>query len=41
MNKSLLFLIMGFAFIWLVLDQIYGKHLLSQFVTAIIPAAAD
>lgn len=41
MNKTLLFLIIGFAFFWLVLDQIYGNKYISQFVTAIIPAASD
>lgn len=39
MNKTLLFLIFGLAFFWLVLDQIYGNKFISQFVTAIIPAA--
>lgn len=39
MNKTLLFLIFSFGFIWIVLNQIYGNKLLSQFVTAIVPSA--
>ena len=37
MNKTLLFLTFGFAFFWLVLDQIYGYKIIGQFTDAILP----
>lgn len=40
MNKTLLFLIFGAGFFWLVLDQIYGHKYIGQFVTLILPSAA-
>lgn len=38
-DKSLLFLIISCGCFWLVLDQLYGKQLIAQFILAIIPGA--
>lgn len=39
MDKDLLFFIMAFACLWLVLDELYGNKLISQFVIMLIPKA--
>lgn len=41
MDKSLLFFIISLVCFWLVLDQIYGNKLVTQFVGNIIPKSEE
>lgn len=36
-DNSLLFLILSFGCFWLVLDEVYGSKLITQFVAMILP----
>lgn len=40
-DKTFFFLILGLACFWLVLDDFYGRGLLTKFITAIIPSAGN
>lgn len=37
MDKSLGFFTLAIIFMWLVIDEIFGKKYISQFVSALIP----
>lgn len=39
MNKDLFFLILSLGCVWLILNQLYGSKLITQFVVMIIPDA--
>ena len=41
MDRSLFFMIMALACFWLVLDEIYGRQLITQLIIKIIPKAED
>lgn len=41
MDKGLFFFILSLLCFWVVLDEIYGHKLISQFVIAIIPSAKE
>lgn len=40
-DKSLFFLVLALALVWLVLDEFYGKGLISKFIVKMIPKAED
>lgn len=39
-DKGLFFLVLSFSCIWLVLDQVYGNKLITQFVENILPSSS-
>lgn len=39
MNKGLFFMLLSLICFYIVLDEIYGKKMITQFTTAIIPNA--
>lgn len=41
MDKSMFLLLLSLVCFYIVLDELYGKKLISQFVIAIIPSAED
>lgn len=40
-DKTFFFLILALSCFWLVLDEFYGKKLISKFITNIVPNATD
>lgn len=41
MDKSVFFLVIAVALVWLVLNELYGNQIISKFITMIIPKAED
>lgn len=40
-DKSLFFVVLSLGCFWLVLDEFYGKNLVSKFVVKMIPKAEE
>ena len=38
-DKGVFFLLLSLALLWLVLDEFYGNHLITNFISAMIPSA--
>ena len=41
MDKSIFYLVLAVALVWLVLNELYGSQLISKFITMIIPKAEE
>ena len=41
MDKSLLFLLLALCCVWLVLNDFYGSHLVTNFIKTAIPKADE
>ena len=40
-DKSLMFFLLALVCVWLVLDEFYGRNLITKFIVTMIPKASE